>query len=59
VNFVHRLREDSDKPSYDTVRGPFTEGRPLYQGAKIMDKTHIQICVRDPRASIRGYFRLL
>lgn len=59
VNFVHQLREDADKSAYDTVRGPFTEGRPLYQGAKIMDKTHIQICVRDPPASIRGYFRLL
>lgn len=59
VNFVHQLREDSSKPAYNTVRGPFTEGRPLYQGAKIMDKTHIQICVRNPRVSIRGYFRLL
>lgn len=59
VNFVHQLREDSSKPAYNNVRGPFTEGRPLYQGAKIMDKTHIQICVRNPRVSIRGYFRLL
>ncbi|MEZ5384442.1 MAG: hypothetical protein R3F13_02885 [Prosthecobacter sp.] len=61
VNFVHQLRLDPDnpKPAYDTVRGPFTEGRPLYKGAKIMDKTHIQICIRNPRASIRGYFRLL
>jgi hypothetical protein len=59
VNFVHQIREKLGKPAYDTVRGPFTEGRPLYQGAKIMDKTHIQICVRHPRSSIRGYFRLL
>jgi hypothetical protein len=59
VNYVHQLRADQGLPAYDTVRGPFTEGRPLYEGAKIMDRTHIQICVRNPRVSIRGYFRPL
>lgn len=59
VNFVHLLRAKKGLPAYDTVRGPFTEGRPLYEGAKIMDRTHIQICVRNPRVSIRGYFRPL
>lgn len=59
VNFVHLLRAKHGLPAYDTVRGPFTEGRPLYSGAKIMDQTHIQICVRRPTVSIRGYFRPL
>ncbi len=59
LNFVHQIRADFDKPAYDTVRSPFTEGRPLYPDAKIMDKTHVQICVRQPQSSIRGYFRLL
>lgn len=59
VNFLHQLRAKKGLPAYDTVRGPFTEGRPLYEGAKIMDRTHIQICVRNPRVSIRGYFRPL
>lgn len=59
VNFVHLLRAKRGLPAYDTVRGSFTEGRPLYEGAKIMDRTHIQICVRQPGVSIRGYFRPL
>lgn len=56
VNFVHLLRE-REKDAFDTVRGIFTEGGPLYPGAKILAKTHVQICVRNPKASIKGYFR--
>ena len=57
VNYVHAVRKDVDllKP-FDSVRGAFSEGEPLYEGAKIMAKTHIQVCIRD-RSSIRGYFR--
>jgi hypothetical protein len=58
VNFVHLLRERENK-AFDTVRGIFTEGRELYPGAKIMAKTHVQVCVRNPRKSIKGYFRPL
>lgn len=59
VNFVHELRLKMIRPAFDSVRCPFTKGQPLYTGAKIMNRTHIQICVRDPQASIRGYFRPL
>lgn len=41
--------------SYDTVRGAFIEGDPLFPGATLYDKTHIQICVRND-AVIKGYF---
>lgn len=58
VNFVHLLREREKNP-FDTVRGTFTEGGELYPGAKIMAKTHVQICVRNPKKSIKGYFRPL
>ena len=59
INYVHAMRDDEDdlKP-FDSVRGAFFEGQPLYEGAKIMAKTHIQVCVRK-RSSIRGYFRPL
>lgn len=59
INYVHAMRDNEDglKP-FDSVRGAFSEGQPLYDGAKIMAKTHIQICVRN-RASVRGYFRPL
>ena len=59
INFVHLLREREGLEAFDTVRGVFTEGLPLYPGAKILAKTHLQICVRNPEASIKGYFRPL
>jgi hypothetical protein len=59
VNFVHLLREREHLDSFDTVRGVFTEGGELYPGAKIMAKTHVQVCVRNPKKSIKGYFRPL
>lgn len=57
MNFVHLLRDQTDLPAFDTVRGIFTEGGELYPGAKIQSKTHVQICVRNPETSIKGYFR--
>jgi hypothetical protein len=42
--------------TYQTVRGAFMEGTPVYPGAGIFEKTHIQIAVRDPDW-ILGYFR--
>ncbi len=56
INHLHDLREAEELTPYDSVRGAFFEGMPQYPGAGIMDKTHIQICVRDT-ARIRGYFR--
>lgn len=41
---------------FDTVRGLFTEGAPLYPGAGFYEKTHTQIAVRNV-ACIRGLFR--
>lgn len=56
INNVHALRKKRGLPEFDTVRGAFWEGAPLYAGAKIMAKTHVQIAVRHSR-QIRGYFR--
>lgn len=41
---------------YDTVRGAFTEGGPVFEGSGIHRETHIQIAVRSP-TSIVGVFR--
>jgi hypothetical protein len=66
INYLHVAREarfvhaDGNAPQhrpYDTVRGAFFEGKALYDGAGIMAQTHIQLAVRDPKKSIRGYFR--
>ena len=40
---------------YDSVRGLFTEGQPIYPGSGFYEKTHIQLCVRNPNC-IKGYF---
>jgi hypothetical protein len=42
---------------FDTVKGIFQEGAPIYQEAGFREKTHIQICVRDPEC-IKGVFRV-
>lgn len=57
IQFLHTIQEEELKlQPYDTVKGMFKEGEPLYEGAGFLDKTHIQICVRNP-LSIKGYFR--
>jgi len=44
--------------TFDSVRGAFVEGEPIYPGAALYSDTHIQICIRNPNC-IKGYFRLL
>lgn len=69
INMVHELRavtrtvewqeanpDTAPLQSYDTVRGAFWEGGPIYPGARIERKNHVQICVRN-FASIIAYFR--
>lgn len=57
VNLVHKVRESVGDPSIDTVRGIFTEGEPIYPGAGFLEKTHVQICVRNPQC-IKGVFKV-
>lgn len=57
INYLHHLRRERSLPAYDTIRAPFPEGEPLFPGSKIMARTHVQHCVRDPAKSILGYFR--
>lgn len=46
---------DSAEQPFDTVRGLFVEGGPVYEGAEIYNKTHAEIAVRTPEC-IRGIF---
>jgi hypothetical protein len=39
-------QQSGGKP-FQTVRGCFPEGEPVYQGSKILRETHVQIAVRD------------
>lgn len=56
INLAIEMRERETGQSVHTVRGCFIEGGPAFNGSKIMQKSHIQIAVRDTNAII-GYFR--
>ena len=51
------LYETMPEPKFQTVRGPFFEGTPLYPNGGIASQTHIQIAVRD-LSCIKGVFRV-
>jgi hypothetical protein len=55
INQVHVLNERMGAEPFDSVRGIFTEGKPIYPGAGFRGKTHVQLCVRSPKC-IKGYF---
>ena len=55
INTAAKLSIDLQYGNFDTVRGAFIEGDPIYSGARIFDKTHIQVCVRNLDC-IRGFF---
>jgi hypothetical protein len=56
IENVHKSRTSGGLASYDTVRGAIWEGGPLYPGANIETKNHVQIAVRNV-GCIKGYFR--
>lgn len=45
----------SNLKPFETVRGIFTEGGPVYEGAGIKEKNHIQVCIRNLNC-IKGFF---
>jgi len=61
INHLHYLIEtrpeggEDDIPPFDTVRGLFVEGPPVYPGARLYRKSHTQIAVRN-LACIKGLF---
>lgn len=46
---LHRLREEEGLTAFDTVRGFFMEGQPVYPEAGFRELDHVQICVRNPQ----------
>ncbi|MGG7468058.1 hypothetical protein [Chryseobacterium arthrosphaerae] len=66
IEYLHQKIEDaimndeaekgfSEIRRFDTARGIFTEGGPVYEGAGIQTKNHIQICIRNLNC-IKGFF---
>lgn len=55
IQQVHDYNQENGKMSFDSVRGIFTEGDPVYPGAEFLEKTHVQLCICNPNC-IKGYF---
>lgn len=58
IEFLHHVRRSQGEPQFDTVRGVFVEGKPIYENSGFHEKSHIQICVRNPQC-LKGFFRIL
>ncbi|MCF6405714.1 hypothetical protein L3C95_22640 [Chitinophaga filiformis] len=56
-----QIKEDIEQQGFseqrlpDSVRGAFIEGKPVFEGSGIHEKTHIQIAIRNPNC-IKGFF---
>ena len=55
VQYLHEYNKKKKHQPYDSVRGAFCEGQPLYPGAGFTDKCHIQLCIINPDC-IKGFF---
>lgn len=55
IQQIHDYNKQTENPSFDSVRGIFVEGQSVYAGSGFMEKTHIQLCIRNPNC-IKGYF---
>lgn len=53
INYLNYEQDKTKK--FESVRGLFPEGKPLYENAGFREKDHIQICIRDIKC-IKGYF---
>jgi hypothetical protein len=57
INYLHENREKAGAIPFDSVRGVFVEGDPVYPAAGFREKAHIQIAVRNS-SLIKGVFRV-
>ena len=55
IEDLHQERERNNETPYDSVRGVFFEGKPIYNTSGFMEQSHIQICIRNPNC-IKGFF---
>ncbi|HSZ86204.1 MAG TPA: hypothetical protein VK787_09250 [Puia sp.] len=55
IENVHRYRAQKNLRQFDSVRGVFIEGERIYHDSGFFDKSHMQICVRNPNC-VKGFF---
>jgi hypothetical protein len=56
INWCLDFLETEERQHYHTVRCLFSEGSPVFEGSKILAKSHVQVAVRDHTAIV-GYFK--
>lgn len=56
IHWCLDFEEKEENQHYHTVRCLFSEGTPVFEGSKILAKSHVQVAVRDD-AAIVGYFK--
>ena len=56
INAAVEASKSELKQNFDTIRSAFPEDDPIYPGSALLERTHVQICVRNPQC-ICGYFR--
>lgn len=54
-DYARHMASQGKMLEFDSVRGVFVEGEAPYSGSDFREKTHIQLCVRNPNC-IKGYF---
>lgn len=57
IEFLHDLNSVNNEHEYDSTKGVFIEDNSVYENSGIYEKTHVQICIRNPNC-IKGYFSL-
>lgn len=57
INTLHGLRKQKKLSEFDSVKGIFIEGAPIYPGSEFRVKNHIQVAVRNLEC-IKGVFRV-
>jgi hypothetical protein len=55
IQTIYHANKKNGYEPYDSVRGAFSEGDPLYEGTVFCEKNHIQICITNHEC-ILGYF---
>lgn len=55
IQQIHDCSQEVNGVEFDSVRGIFLEGPPPYPGSEFREKTHVQLCIRNPNC-IKGYF---
>lgn len=57
INHLHNIRDDAGETPFDSVRGVFVEGDPIYPTSGFHHKTHIQLAILNPEC-IKAVFRV-